>query len=369
MAPRILYLLDDFPGPYAGTEAQFWLLYRSIDHAAYRPKVVTLRPSPYLLEHVGPNKYECLNIGSMKDLATWRTALAFARRAKRDGFDVAHLFLNDVSVIFPPLLALVGIKVIVSRRDLGFWYSPSILRVLRVNRRFVARVVANCNAVKAAVIAAEGYPADVVEVILNGFEYPTAPIDASERRDVIRLGMLANLRPLKRVEDAIRAVAMLGPTVPCELLIGGEDRIEAGVSERGRLTKIATDLGVLDRVRFVGPVSNSWNFLKGIDIFLSCSETEGLSNSIIEAMASGLPVVGSAVGGTPELVEDGSSGYLYPVGSVEELSGAIRKLIVDQEKRSAFGARGRTVAESRLSVASLISTHAALYSMLSHQNG
>ena len=124
MPPRVLYVLDEFPGPNAGTEAQFWLLYCALSKATFRPRVVTLRPSPYLRSRLGPGEYECLAVGSLRSPASLWRALRFALRARREGFTVAHLFLNDVNVLMPPFLALAGIRTIVSRRDLGLWYDP-----------------------------------------------------------------------------------------------------------------------------------------------------------------------------------------------------------------------------------------------------
>ena len=367
MAGRVLYLLDDFPGPHAGTEAQFWLLYGALDKSAWRPKVATLRHSPYLARQLPAEDYVALGIDSLRSPRAWWRALRFARRMRRDGFAVAHLYLNDVSVLFPALLSLAGIRVIVSRRDLGFWYSPGLLKALRFNRRFVDCVVANCEAVKLAVCAAEGYAPGSVTVILNGFVRPAGVrrIVATRPGDPLRIGMLANLRPLKRVEDAIRALAALplGLEAP-ELVIGGEDRAVNGRSERERLESLAAELGVGGRVRFVGAVQDSWGFLADLDVFLSCSDTEGLSNSIIEAMAAGKAVIASAVGGTPELVEPGVTGYLYEARDVGTLSGLLCRVVKDAAHRTSLGAAAASFADRRLGLPALLEAHAALYARL-----
>ena len=364
MAGRVLFLLDEFPGPHAGTEAQFWLLYGALDKAVWRPMVATLRHSPYLAQHLPAADYVSLGIASLKSPVAWWRALRFALRARHAGFSVAHLYLNDVSVLFPPLLRLAGLRTIVSRRDLGFWYSPGLLKALRFNRRFVERVVANCEAVKVAVCEAEGYESGRVTVILNGFARPAAVrrIVATGPDDTVRIGMLANLRPLKRVEDAIRALAALPSGIgPAELVIGGEDRTVNGRSERERLEALAVELGVGDRVRFIGVVRDSWAFLDGIDVFLSCSDTEGLSNSIIEAMATGKAVIASAVGGTPELIEPGVTGYLYEARDVVTLSGLLRRVIVDSAHRAELGAAAARFAEQRLALPALLAAHAVIY--------
>ncbi len=373
VSPRLLYLLDNFPGPAAGgTESQFWLLYGAIDKTAWRPRVVTLRPSPYLESRLGNQDYASLDVTTVRSVrALWRL-VTFAFRARRQGFRVAHLYLNDVSVVMPPLLWLAGIRVIVSRRDLGFWYTPGLLRILRFNRRFVDRVVANCAAVRDAVCSAEGYLPSEVDVVLNGVSRPPTHLRATGFRaaagvpeDALVLGMIANLRPLKRVDDAIRALA-LTPTGGASvwLLVAGEDRLADGRSLKQTLTELAIGLGVADRVVFVGAVSDSWGFLREVDVVLSCSDTEGLSNSIIEAMATGRPVVGSAVGGTPELIEDGTTGYLYPARDVSALARHIEHLMTDPALRDRMGRAAARLADATMSERALRERHEALYRRL-----
>lgn len=377
VSARVLFLLDNFPGPTAGTEAQFWLLYRALPPDRYRPRVVTLRHSPYLAEHLPADQYHCLGIASLRDpAAIWRAA-RYVRTARREGFGVAHLFLNDVSVLMPPLLWAAGIRVIVSRRDLGFWYTPALLRILKFHRRFVDRVVANCGAVRDAVVAAEGYDRARVEVILNGCSPPAnspVPLGLRARHALgsgaLLLGMVANLRPLKRVDDAIRALAGLRERrIDAALLVAGADVIIDGCSQKARLEALATELGVGGAVRFLGSLPSAWAFQDEIDVFLSCSDTEGLSNSIIEAMARGRPVVATAVGGTPELIRDGVTGYLYPPGDVGALTAAIERIAANPEHRRELGRAASAHAQRTVSLPALVAAHEHLYDTVAQGAG
>jgi L-malate glycosyltransferase len=170
---------------------------------------------------------------------------------------------------------------------------------------------------------------------------------------------------LKRVEDAIRALATLSTaSSAAELIVGGEDRRVDGRSERERLERLAQDLGIGGRVRFVGVVRDSSAFLDGIDVFLSCSDTEGLSNSIIEAMAAGKALIASAVGGTPELIESGVTGYLYPVRDIATLSCHLRRMVDDATQREKLGAAASEFANQRLGLSALLGAHEALYARL-----
>ena len=282
---------------------------------------------------------------------------------------MAHLVFNDVSVLMPLILWLFGIRVVVSRRDLGFWYTPRILKMLRFNRNWVDRVIANCEAVKAVVSAREEYPGLEIGVVLNGCLPPAAVKPTGFRaahgvaaQDLV-IGMVANLRPLKRVADAIRAVSVLRKAdgARVHLFVAGADRSEHGQSHRRELDELVQTLSVGPYVHFVGGVDSPWGFLQEIDIFASCSETEGLSNSIVEAEMAGVPVVASAVGGTPEIVVDGETGLLYPAGDVPALTAALRTLVTDRARREAMGAAAAAFARRTFDVQRMVRETTFIY--------
>jgi glycosyltransferase involved in cell wall biosynthesis len=105
--------------------------------------------------------------------------------------------------------------------------------------------------------------------------------------------------------------------------------------------KLAEDLGIRDRVEFKGARGDVPEILAQTDVFVLASKTETLPISILEAMRAGLPVIASDVGGISEEVVDGETGLLVPVGSVEELSAALRRLLADKQLRIAMGNAGR----------------------------
>jgi glycosyltransferase involved in cell wall biosynthesis len=232
-------------------------------------------------------------------------------------------------------------------------------------------VIANCTAVKDAVMVSEGYAADRVPVFLNGVEPPLERVPGTYRHDfeipadAVVLGMVANLRKLKRVGDAVSAIARLKEQgLEAWLMVAGVDVVEDGVSQRQALEALAGSLGVSDHVRFVGGINPSWSFLAEVDIFLSCSDTEGLSNSIIEAMIYKIPVIGTNVGGTPELVTHEATGFLYEPGDIAALSEAAALLVFNKNLRWAMGRAGSEFATASLTTQALLRSHVKLYSQL-----
>ena len=213
---RVLYVLDAFEDPQAGTELQFWTLLKNLDRTQFEPAIVLLRPSEYL-ESLSNVPVDVLRITRLRSFgAMWRIIRA-AIRARRAGCDVVHLFFNDVSLVFPPVLWLLRIPVVVSRRDLGFWYEPGQLPLLRFNARLVSAVVANCEAVRRAVVATERFMSEKVVVIYNALARQPAPqLQETDLRSQLFLPptarlivIVANLRPLKRIADAVRALAQV----------------------------------------------------------------------------------------------------------------------------------------------------------------
>lgn len=370
MPERILYVLDDYIGPIAGTEAQLWLLYQLLDPGQWDAKFVSLRRSEYLTRHLSNAQYEVLDITRLYSPRAIFRACRFAWRARRAGYRLAHLYFNDVCLLLPPILWLFGIRVIVSRRDLGFWYTERKLKALRVNRTFVDRVIANCEAVKAVVVRDEQVPPLEIATVLNGCLVPaTPPLPTTFRRNLgigageVLVGMVANLRPLKRVADAIRAVHRLRTEhrLRVHLLVAGADRSEHGQSHRRELDELVRELGMERYVHFVGGLPNPWGFLRAIDLFVSCSETEGLSNSIVEAEISGVPVVATAVGGTPEIVRHGETGLLYVPGDLDALTGALKGLVEDPLRREAMGRAAKAYAEVTFDVQRMVRETESVY--------
>jgi glycosyltransferase involved in cell wall biosynthesis len=333
---RVLYILDSFPDPTAGTEGQFWRLIRGLDPSRFRPAVVLLRPSEFLARELGSVPLRVLNVTRLRSPGALLRVVRAAWWARRSGFRVAHIFFND--------------SAIVSRRDLGFWYSRSNLPLLRMAAKFVDRAVANCKAVRQEVIQAENFPPDKVDVIYNATDADDECSGSASRaqfgvpENVPLIIIVANLRPLKRIEDGIRALALLddAPNGRVHLLVVGEDRTGVrGGSHRDELERIARDLRVSDRVRFGGKMTDPAPVIRLADACVLCSETEGLSNTVIDYMLAGKPVVCTAVGGNLELIVDRECGRLVRVRDPADMAGALSEILRDRGLANSWGQAAR----------------------------
>ncbi|MBL0939989.1 MAG: N-acetyl-alpha-D-glucosaminyl L-malate synthase BshA [Gemmatimonadaceae bacterium] len=177
--------------------------------------------------------------------------------------------------------------------------------------------------------------------------------------DVIRgrkvLMHISNFRPVKRVRDVVATFANVAQQVPSVLVMVGDgpERVEAEAEARER--------GVFDSVVFLGKIDTIAPLLAGADLFLLTSDKESFGLSALEAMASGVPVIGYDAGGLPEVVQHGVTGFLHPVGDVAALTRSAVQLLTDEKKWRAFSTAAAEDARTRFSESAIVAQYEALY--------
>jgi glycosyltransferase involved in cell wall biosynthesis len=189
-------------------------------------------------------------------------------------------------------------------------------------------------------------------VIHNGVELPRATAEES-RSGPCRLLTVGRLQAPKDPLTLVRALAELAR--PGEAVIAGDGPDRPAVESEVRR------LGLESVVRLAGERNDVEELLAAADLFVLSSRSEGLPLSILEAMAAGLPVVASSVGGVPELVVEGETGLLVPPGDPHALAAAIERLLDDSALRRRLGAAGRTRVSEHFDLASARRAHLDLY--------
>ena len=150
-------------------------------------------------------------------LSTCNKIYQAGRKWKSEGFNVTHILLNDCSIFAPFFLKLSRLKVIVSRLDMGFWYTSKNLPLLKLSRLFVDRVLANGEAVTNIVCEKEGYKPSQCEIIYNGLtnidDSDVTPVNLQKELklpdDAKIIGIVASIYPIKRHQDLIKAIGLL----------------------------------------------------------------------------------------------------------------------------------------------------------------
>ncbi|MDZ7637929.1 MAG: N-acetyl-alpha-D-glucosaminyl L-malate synthase BshA [Bryobacterales bacterium] len=169
---------------------------------------------------------------------------------------------------------------------------------------------------------------------------------------------VSNFRPVKRVLDCVRVLAALRQRMPARLKMVGDG------PDRGPAERLAQELGVADFVEFPGKCGNIAATIAEADLLLLPSELEAFGLVALEAMASGVPVVATDVGGIPEVVSHGVDGFLCAVGDVDAMAARSHDLLTDAGLRERFVAAARHTAESRFSTDAIIPQYEAFYESL-----
>ena len=150
------------------------------------------------------------------------------------------------------------------------------------------------------------------------------------------IGTIGRLSEVKSQEVLLRAFAIVMPFVPgAQLLLVGDG------PKRAELERLADELGIKDATYFVGYQSQPEKFFPLLDAFAITSRSEGMPLSVLEAWAAGVPVLASAVGGLPEMIDHGKTGLLFPAGDHEALAQMLRELLNEPRKAQTLRSQGR----------------------------
>ncbi len=357
----VCYLIDGLA--IAGTEKHLCRLINSLDRSRYRPVLVLLNGSEKIPDELVPQDCKIVKLGirSFKSFHAISEFRKFVSWLKSEKVEVLQMYFPDSMMFgsFAGWLARVPLR-IRTRRNAGYAmsYFQSILCRLLISP-FVTHTIANSEASGASVIKQEKASPTSVTVITNGVNlerFDFAPSDYNT--NVLRFGMVANLRPVKRVQDFVVAASMLLKNNPdCEFEIAG------GGSQREELERLVEELGMRHRFSFVGSVSDIPAFLSRLHGLVSCSEQEGLSNAILEAMAARVPVVASNCEGNQAIVKHEKTGLLYPIGDTESLYNSMQRLIVDHQVRNNVIEEARAMIEEDFDQEKMVQKYQSIYDL------
>jgi len=268
------------------------------------------------------------------------------------GIDVVHTFFHAADLWAGPIAKLSGAKVLVSsRRDMGFLRSRFDRIGYRLLRNFFDQIQTVSEGVKRYTIENDGVDSTRVLTVYNGIEdhVDLRPAELESLRQVLRpepdtpvITCVANLRRVKGIDVLIRAAALVRETVPnARFVVAGSFGVRENLKYSQDMVALSKQLGLEHAICFLDQVDTVSELLHLSDIFVLPSRTEGLSNALLEAMRSGLPCVATAVGGNPEVVGDGVTGFIVPSQDPEAIAGSVIELLNNPAMRCAMGSAGR----------------------------
>jgi glycosyltransferase involved in cell wall biosynthesis len=313
----------------------------------------------FCLDGLGPLADELIDEGFAVEALDRRPGLdrALARRlrdrAAHHRVDLIHA--HQYTPFFYSALArgvlsrqLLGTGVLFTEHGRHVPDTPSLKRRL-ANKLFLKktdRVTAVSAFVKDALIKHEGLPASRIDIVHNGIDPGPEPTDNDREQAREQLGLspdrpvvmqVARFHPVKDHATALRAWSIVHAQMPEALLVFVGDG-----PERENLESLTKQLGLEDAVRFTGAINNARDLIPAADLCMLSSLSEGLSVTLLEAMAAGKPIVATDVGGNPEAVVNGETGLLAPARDPEALAGCIIQLLPNAPYTArALGQAGR----------------------------
>ena len=360
---RIAYVIPTLD--QSGAERQLTLLATSLPRDKYDIRVIALqRGGPYLkvLQDAGVD-VRVLGKRFRFDPLTW-----FRLRQELRSFQphIVQSFLFAAnSYIRLPGVTPSAAKVVVSERCVDSWKSAW---QLNVDRRQIPRthaMTANSQSV-ADFYVGVGVPRDLITVIPNALP-PTASLYTKQQaREILGLkaehrvvGFVGRLAPQKRLHDVVWSFQLLHQLIDdARLVLIGDG------PERDSLADLATSFGCRDRIVFAGHREDAASLMTAFDAFVLGSEFEGMSNSLMEAMSMGLPCIVSDIAPNRELIADGVTGLLFPVGKSPDLAKRCAKVLTDADLAKRLGEAARQLMTTQHTVQQSVTAHDALYQRL-----
>jgi glycosyltransferase involved in cell wall biosynthesis len=350
----IAFVMPSFePG---GTERQMIELVRRLDRERWQVHVACFRRRGAWLDRVATSAPVVeFPVRSFRHPSTLGQVKAFARWCSALGIAVVHTTDMPSNIFGLPAAALAGVPARVgNRREVNPGRTAAALVLQRAAYSCAHRVVANCRAA-ADRLGVEGVAAHKINVIPNGVAIPDFD-GALRRTPARRVVVVANLRPEKGHDVLLRAASHIVRRFPDARF----DVVGDG-PERRSLEALSDELGLRGFVSFAGHREDVAARLAAADICVHPSRSEAFPNAVLEAMAAGLPIVASGVGGVIEVMRDGDTGLVVPPGDHNQLAHAIGRIMSTPTLARSLGKAARSEVAARYSFDRMIADFEAVY--------
>ena len=343
---RLFMMIDSLRT--GGSERQFALLAGAFRRGPFDLYLGCIQRCGKFLEDLG----EIGEYPAGGSFLTLRAQLSLGRLMgflRRTRIEVAQSFDFYTNLMLIPAARLAGVPVVIaSQRQLGDLLTPKKRRIQNLVFSFADCVV--CNSLAAAdQLAREGVPNTKLTVISNGLPpeaFQEAVPAIPPQSGVTRIGMIARMNErAKNHALFLRTAASVASRFPlAEFVLAGDGPF------RKEWEELARKLGISPRTRFLGDRHEITSVLAALDVVVSPSRSESLSNVILEAMAAGRPVVATRVGGNPELVRDRETGLLVAPEDEGALATALETMLASPNLAQEWGENARRIAQANFTL-------------------
>ena len=366
---NILFMIDELD--IGGTEQQILELVRHIDKSRYKPMVCCLRSDGRVAD-------EIRQLGVKVVLLRKRMKFDFfiipklMRFIKEERIDIVQTYLITANIWGVLAAKLAGVRWIfasernVNTSDQGNKH-PFADFVFRVLCTLPARIIGNADAVSKYLVEDINIPKAKVVTIHNGINLDRfdCKVDINRKKSELGLdlrspviGVIARLSPQKNHRMLLQATLKVVNTIPdLRMLIVGDGPL------LGQIKDLCNDLDLASNVIFTGARRDVPEIMQVLDISVLPSLFEGFPNTIMESMAAGKPVIATDVGGNPELVENGKTGYIVPSNDPEVMADAILHLLKNRILLAKLGKAGRRRIEKYFTLDRMVQKTEQMYSV------
>jgi len=359
MMLKIIYLIDKLKE--AGAQKHLLGVISNLDKERFKPKLLTL---------------EELGVKRIYGLSGIRGLIRLIRIIRQENPDIVHTYLFSENILGVFAAKLAGVKFIVtSRRDTGILREGKLRHILayRLTNRWVDKIICVSEAVKKVVLAKEKINPDKVTVIYNGVDIEKfnpalyqkcgakfkikSSLGIEEDESVV--GMIANFSWIKGHKEFIEAAKLVLKEMPNTkfLLVGDGPLLE---NQKSKIKNQRLE----DKILFLGRRQDIPELLSVMDVSVNASYSEGMSNTILESMACGIPVVVTAVDGNLETVVNGVTGILVPPKNFKAMAEAIIKILKDRELAKRLGNNAKELVNNKFTSQMMVKEIEKLYSQL-----
>ncbi|HXH06221.1 MAG TPA: glycosyltransferase [Vicinamibacterales bacterium] len=351
---RVLFLLPAFD--VGGAERAAVRTATRLDRGRFEPRMLAfVRGTGRLLPEVEAGAVPARWLALARRPAPVLLA-RFLRVIREEAPDVLMTYMFHANQAGRLARRLGLVRAVISSERVVGWESPLRIALNRATAGWADALTTNSRRGREFWAARLGIPGERIAVVYNGVDTRAFRCPLRAATDVVRLGVLARLHRANGHETLLSALARLAARrAGWRCVIAGD-----GPEERRLRERAARDARLASCVEFAGHAADAPRFLAGLDLYVHPCLVSGMPNAVLEAMATGLPVVATAVGGTPEAVVDGETGLLVPPRDPAALASALERLIADETLRRRMGAAGRARVEAHFSVERMVADTEAL---------
>jgi sugar transferase (PEP-CTERM/EpsH1 system associated) len=348
-----------------GQEVMVARLVERLDPAHFRSTVISLQGGGWLADQLASRGMSvlCLNAPEAWSPATIGRVAEILRRER---VDVVHCH-NRKAVLYGGLATFLAphSRLVYTKHGASHWDGGPTALLGRLVMRRSRAIVAVSQDIERGVLDGNWADRNRLHTVLNGVDLTQfhARTDRASVRQAVGIppqarvvGTVARLSPEKDQASLLAAFAKVAPAMPEARLV-----LVGGGPLRAALEAQARELRITERTHFLGERQDVAELLGAMDVFCLPSLTEGTSLTLLEAMATGLPVVATSVGGTPEVVAAGASGLLVEPGRPDLLADALQQVLHSESLAARFGEAGREIVRARYSMQSMVERYAGIY--------